>query len=162
MARRTMIGVIGGQTPPPEFLPLAETVGRLVAEAGAVLVCGGLEGVMEAACRGAKSAGGLTVGILPGGDKGAANAFVDLPIVTAMGTARNVIVVRTSDALIAIDGAFGTLGEIALALDQGKRVFSLGSWDLAKAGIDTSHIVPAKTPEEAVRLALAEAARTAH
>ena len=159
MARRPVIGVIGGQRPPAESLPIAEAVGRLVAEAGGVLVCGGLEGVMEAACRGAKSVGGLTIGILPGGSKAEANPYVDVPIVTGIGAARNVIVVRTADALIAIDGAYGTLSEIAHALDLGKGVVSLGSWDLAKAGVDTSRIVAAKSPEDAVRLAMVEARR---
>jgi len=159
MARRPVIGVIGGQQPPPEAMPAAEAVGRLVAEAGAVLVCGGLTGVMEAACRGAKSAGGLTVGILPGGDASDANPSVDVAIVTAMGTARNVIVVRTADALIAIDGSYGTLSEMAHALEQGKRVVSLGAWDLVRAGAEASRVLTADTPEEAVRLALAEAAR---
>lgn len=158
MARAPMIGVIGGQRPPPEAIKDAEHLGRLLAEAGAVVVCGGLGGVMEAACRGAKTAGGLTIGILPGGDAAEANAYVDVPIVTAMGTARNVIVVRTSEALVAVDGSFGTLSEIAHALDQGKRVVSLGSWDLAQVGVDPDRIPRARTPEEAVRLAL-EAAR---
>jgi len=160
MARRRVIGVIGGQQPPPEALPAAESVGRLIAEAGAVLLCGGLTGVMEAACRGAKSAGGLTVGVLPGGDPSEANPYVDVAIVTAMGTARNVIVVRTADALIAIDGSYGTLSEMAHALEQGKRIVSLGAWDLVRAGVEPSRVLPAETPEVAVRLALAEAARS--
>lgn len=159
VARKVVIGVIGGQRPPPERREHAEAVGRLVAQAGAVLVCGGLGGVMEDACRGAKSAGGLTVGILPGADRAEANPFVDVAVVTGMGTARNVIVVRTADALVAVDGSFGTLSEIAHALDQGKRVISLGSWDLAAAGVDPARILTARTPEEAVRLALAEASR---
>jgi len=105
------------------------------------------------------SAGGLTIGILPGGDKAAANPYVDVPVVTALGTARNVIVVRTADAIIAVDGAFGTLSEIAHALDQGKRVVALRSWDLTKVGVPADRILTAKTAEEAVRLALAEASR---
>jgi len=155
-----IISVIGGQHPEdPESLRLAERVGELVARSGAVLLCGGLTGVMEAACRGAKSAGGLTVGILPGGDASEANPSVDVAIVTAMGTARNVIVVRTADALIAIDGSYGTLSEMAHALEQGKRVVSLGAWDLVRAGVEASRVLTADTPQEAVRLALAEAAR---
>lgn len=154
-----MIGVIGGQRPDAEGLAHAEAVGRLVAEAGAVLACGGLGGVMEAACRGAKAGGGTTVGILPGPDRREANAYVDIAIVTAMSTARNVILVRTADALIAIDGAYGTLTEIAHGLEQGKRVVSLGAWDLRKAGVEASMILEAETPEDAVRLALAEAGR---
>lgn len=158
-ARRLVIGVIGGQHPPAEALGQAEAVGRLVAEAGAVLACGGLGGVMEAACRGAKAAGGTTVGILPGPDRREANPHVDIAIVTAMSTARNVILVRTSDAVIAIDGSYGTLTEIAHALEQGKRVVSLGAWDLRTAGVEASRILEASTPEEAVRLAVVEAVR---
>src|SRR2546428_461672 len=110
---------------------------------------------MEAACRGAKSAGGLTIGILPGAAKSDANPFVDIPIVTAMSTARNVILVRTADAIIAIDGAYGTLSEMAYALDLGKRIISLGAWDLAAIGADRERIVTAKTADEGVRIALA-------
>ena len=157
MARRPIVAVIGGQRPPPEALVQAEAVGRLVAGAGAILLCGGLGGVMEAACRGAKAGGGLTIGVLPGGDRAEANPFVDVPIVTAMATARNVIIVRTADGIIAIDGSFGTLSEMAHALDQGKRIVSLGAWDLAKAGVPPDRIVTAKTPGEAVRAALAGA-----
>ena len=153
------MAVIGGQRARSEDLAAAETIGRRLAEAGAVLVCGGLGGVMEAACRGAKAAGGLTVGILPGADRGDANPYVDVPIVTAMSTARNVILVRTADAIIAIDGAYGTLSEMALAMDQGKRVVSLGAWDLAAIGADRDRILTAETPDEAVRLALASVER---
>lgn len=159
MGGKTVIGVVGGQRPSPEALANAEAVGRRVARAGAVLLCGGLGGVMEAACRGAKAEGGLTVGILPGVVKDGANPYVDIPIVTAMGTARNVILVRTADALIAIEGRYGTLSEIAHALDQGKRVVSLGSWDLARVGAEPDRIVQAPTPEDAVRRALGDVTR---
>lgn len=153
------MAVIGGQRARSEDLAAAEMIGRRLAETGAVLVCGGLGGVMEAACRGAKAAGGLTVGILPGADRGDANPYVDVPIVTAMSTARNVILVRTADAIIAIDGAYGTLSEMAHAMDQGKRVVSLGAWDLAAIGADRDRILTAETPDEAVRLALASVER---
>jgi len=153
------VAVIGGQRARSEDLAAAEMIGRRLAETGAVLVCGGLGGVMEAACRGAKAAGGLTVGILPGADRGDANPYVDVPIVTAMSTARNVILVRTADAIIAIDGAYGTLSEMAHAMDQGKRVVSLGAWDLAAIGADRDRILTAETPDEAVRLALASVER---
>ena len=93
-----------------------------------MVVCGGLGGVMEAACRGAKQAGGTTVGILPGSDRAAANEFVDVAIPTGMGEARNALVVRAADALIAVGGGYGTLSEIALALKAGKRVVGIGSW----------------------------------
>ena len=158
-ARRIVVAVIGGQHAEPDVLRDAEEVGRRIADAGAVLACGGLGGVMEAACRGAKDAGGSTVGILPGADASEANRHVDLAIVTALGTARNVVLVRTADAIIAIDGAFGTLTEMAHALEQGKRVVSLGSWDLRKIGVGADRILEARNPEEAVRLAIAEASR---
>lgn len=125
----------------------AEEVGRLLARAGAVLVCGGLGGSMEAACRGARSEGGVTVGLLPGDDRAAANPFVSVAIATGLGELRNGLIVRTCDALIAVGGAYGTLSEIALALKAGKRVVGLGTW-----GIDG--VLAASSPEEAVALAL--------
>jgi uncharacterized protein (TIGR00725 family) len=123
-------------------------VGALVARRGAVLVCGGLGGVMEAACRGAREEGGTAVGILPGLDRGAANAFVDVALASGLGEARNALVVRAADALIAIGGAYGTLSEIALALKGGKRVIGLGTWEIE--GVE-----PAEGPEAAVEAALA-------
>lgn len=124
-------------------------MGRLLAERGAVLVCGGLGGVMEAACRGAKDGGGTTVGILPGTDRGEANEFVDVAIPTGLGEARNALVVRAAHALIAVGGGYGTLSEIALALKAGKRVVGLGSWDID--GVER-----VDTPEAAVEAVLAE------
>lgn len=109
----------------------AEAVGRGLAEHGAILVCGGLGGVMAAACRGAKSAGGLTVGILPGSDRRAANEWVDVAIPTGLGELRNGLIVRAAEALIAVGGGPGTLSEIALALKTGVRVVGLDSWDVA-------------------------------
>jgi uncharacterized protein (TIGR00725 family) len=114
-----------------------------------VLVCGGLGGVMEAACRGAKGGGGTTVGLLPGTDRGAANEFVDVAIPTGLGEARNALVVRAADALIAVGGGYGTLSEIALALKAGKRVAGLGSWDID--GVEA-----VATPEGAVEAVLPE------
>jgi uncharacterized protein (TIGR00725 family) len=105
-------------------------VGRELGSRGAVLVCGGLGGVMEAACKGAKDAGGTTIGILPGSDRSAANPYVDFAIPTGLGEARNALVVRSADALIAIGGGYGTLSEVALALKAGKRVVGLGTWDV--------------------------------
>src|SRR4051794_33923043 len=110
----------------------AEEVGRKLAEAGAVVLCGGLGGVMAAACRGAKGAGGTTVGILPGSDRAAANPHVDVAIATGLGEMRNGLVVRAADALIAVGGEFGTLSEIALGLKAGKPVVGLGTWQLAR------------------------------
>lgn len=146
-ARR--IGVIGGSRAQKKHLEAAEEVGRLIAEAGAVLVCGGLAGVMEAACRGAKRAGGVTIGVLPGSNPAEANAFVDIPIATGMGYTRNALVVMNSDALIAVDGEYGTLSEIAYGCVHGKKIVGLETWDI-------KGVRPAGSPEEAVRLALEE------
>lgn len=132
----------------------AEAVGRVLAQAGAILVCGGLGGVMEAACRGAKSVGGITVGILPGLDRRAANAYVDIPVVTGMGQARNLIVVRTAQAVVAVHGGYGTLSEIAHALKVGLPVVGLGTWELGKPGEHVDVIHRADEPEEAAELAI--------
>jgi uncharacterized protein (TIGR00725 family) len=142
------LAVVGAGRATAEQAEAAEEVGRLVGEAGAVLVCGGLGGVMEAACRGARGAGGATLGILPGTDRADANAYVDVAVPTGLGEARNALVVRAADALIAIDGEYGTLSEIALALKGGKPVVGLDTW-----GIDG--VVTASTPAEAVAQALA-------
>jgi uncharacterized protein (TIGR00725 family) len=122
-------------------------VGRLLGERRAVVVCGGLGGVMEAACRGAKRAGGTTIGILPGADRGAANRFVDVAIPTGLGEARNPLVVRAADAVIAVGGGYGTLSEIAFALKAGKRVVGIDSWDVE--GVER-----AGSPEAAVETVL--------
>lgn len=114
-----------------------------------MLVCGGLEGVMEAACRGAKEAGGTTIGILPGTDRGAANPFVDVAVPTGLGEARNALVVRAADALVAVGGGYGTLSEIALALKAGKPVVGLGTWDVD--GVEA-----ADSPEAAVETVLGD------
>lgn len=149
-----LIGVIGGGNPEPRFLEMAEEVGRGIARAGAALVCGGLTGVMEAACRGAKRGGGLTVGILPTIRKADANPYVDVAIATGMGTARNVIIVRSADAIVAIDGSYGTLSEISHALEQGKPVVGLESWDVRRLGVPGELYREARDPQEAVSLAL--------
>jgi uncharacterized protein (TIGR00725 family) len=108
----------------------AEEVGRLLAERGAMLVCGGLGGTMEAACRGARAGGGTTIGILPGLSRSDANPFVDVVVPTGLGEARNALVVRAADAVIALGGGYGTLSEIALALRAGKPVIGIGTWDI--------------------------------
>ena len=149
------VAVVGGSEPDAEAAAMAEEVGRLVAEGGAVLVCGGLGGVMEAACRGAKAAGGTTVGILPTSDRADANRYVDIAIPTGMGEARNALVVRAADVLIAVAGEFGTLSEIALALRTGTPVVGLATWELAKGGQPVDAIVRASTPGDAVAAALA-------
>lgn len=147
MRRKPRIGVIGGNRPEPTFRKMAYEVGRLIAENGAILVCGGLGGVMEAAALGAKQAGGITVGILPGNQPHEANPYIDLPVATGMGYSRNSLVAMNSDVLIAIDGEYGTLTEIAFGLIYGKKVVGLGTWEI-------KGVIAAKTPEEAVDLAL--------
>lgn len=145
-----IIGVIGGNEGAADVLETAYEVGRLVAARGHVLVCGGRGGVMREACRGAKAAGGLTVGILPGEDLSDANEYVDVPVVTGLGSGRNIIVVRTADALIAIGGAYGTLSEIAFGLMLGKPVVGLGTWELRDAAGREPPIVRASSAEQAV------------
>ena len=152
---QTIIGVIGDSDPDPATAALAEEAGAEIARAGVVLVCGGLGGVMRAAAQGAKEAGGLTVGVLPSYDAQSANSFIDIPIATGMGHARNVVIAATAQALIALAGAHGTLSEIALGLKLGKRVISLGR-EHSPAGV-----VPAPSPREAVRMALDNPGRTA-
>lgn len=133
---------------------IAEEVGRLLAERGAILVCGGLGGVMAAACRGADSAGGLSVGILPGEERAHANEFLDIVLPTGMGEMRNALIVRSVDAVIAIGGGFGTLSEIAFALKLGRPVFGLSTWELDRERSGDGGIVPVATAEEAVRMAV--------
>ena len=127
---KQIIAVIGGRKTDKTLLKEAEETGRLIALRGAVLVCGGLGGVMEAASRGAKSEGGITVGILPQNDSDNANRYIDIPIATGLGIGRNVIIARTADALIAVGGAYGTLSEIAFALQMGKPVAGIKTWDI--------------------------------
>jgi len=152
--RRPIIAVIGDRQCSDETARLAEAVGREIGGAGAVLVCGGLTGVMEAACRGAKQAGGLTIGILPGEDPRDANPYVDIPIVTGLSTARNALVVKSANAVIAVAGRFGTLTEIGYALNHGIPVVGLGTWRLAAEGDPGDPILRAADPASAVQLAL--------
>lgn len=121
----TVIGIIGGAHPSEEHYRKARVLGRLIGVRGWDIVCGGLTGVMEAACQGAKEAGGRTIGILPGDDPKAANPYVDIAIPTGMGIARNVLIVRTADAVVAVDGAEGTLSEMAVSLNLGKPLVVL-------------------------------------
>lgn len=155
-----IIAVCGAGACDEPLAALAEAVGEHIALAGAVLVCGGLGGVMEAACRGATSAGGLTLGIIPGSERSAANPFVQLAIPTGMGYARNVILVQTADVVIAIGGEYGTLSEIALARKCERAVVGLNTWQPGPAPATGTlhHIIPATSPEEAVLLALQAAA----
>jgi uncharacterized protein (TIGR00725 family) len=143
---RRYIGVIGAGECDAELGRLAEAVGRGIAEAGAVLVCGGMGGVMEAACRGAKTAGGTTLGILPGRDRTGANEYLDFAVATGINEARNLAIIRTADVLVAVGGSYGTLSEIGFALKAGKNVVGLNTWEI-------DGIVRVATAEEAVRLA---------
>ena len=154
MMNKRFIAVIGGEKPSPREAQLAEEVGRELARRGAILVCGGLGGVMEVACRGAQSEGGVTIGILPGESRQAANPYVQIPIVTGIGHARNVAVVKSAQAVIAIDGSYGTLSEISYALDDGIPVIGLNTWSLSRDGKQDGSIILAKSPAEAVNKAL--------
>jgi len=142
---KPIIAVVGGSTASPEVYAAAREVGQEVASAGAVLITGGLGGVMEAASQGAKEKGGTVVGILPGFSRKDANPYVDIPIVTGLGDGRNMLIVQTAQAVIALPGEYGTLSEIAFALKIGRPVVSLGSWKVS------ADIIQAKTAKEAVR-----------
>jgi hypothetical protein len=153
-SNQKFIAVIGGSQPSSEEAKLAEAVGRELAKRGAILVCGGLGGVMEAACKGASSEGGITIGILPGDSRQAANPYVQIPIVTGIGYARNVAVVRTAQAVIAIGGNYGTLSEISHALQSGIPVIGLNTWTLSKNDRQDNSIIIVQNPTEAVNKAL--------
>ena len=153
----TWIAVVGPGRASDEEVELAEAVGAGVGSAGAVLVCGGLGGVMEAACRGAQAAGGTTVGLLPGLERSEANPFVALAIPTGLGELRNGLVVRAADAVIAVAGEYGTLSEIAFALKTGKPVVGVGTWELARGGAVDGGIAAVADPAQAVERALAAA-----
>jgi len=149
---RPLVAVIGGSTCTSEEAEWAGVVGRLLAEQEAVLLCGGLGGVMEAAARGAKQARGLTVGILPGSDRADANPFIDVPLATGMGEMRNALIVRAAQAVIAIGGGWGTLSEIALAQRIGTPI--VGLHDAFPSVVDMPRVT---TSEQAVRRALEQA-----
>jgi uncharacterized protein (TIGR00725 family) len=146
--RKKIIAVIGAGSAGGELLAIAEEVGRLIARNGAILMCGGLGGVMEAAARGTRSEGGTTVGLLPGLEKKDANPYIEVPIATGLGEGRNLIIVRSADVLIAIGGEYGTLSEIAFALKTGKTVIGIHTWDI-------KGIIKAESAEDAVGKALA-------
>lgn len=149
MGPKHLIAVCGDGDPATPHAALAEEVGRRLAEAGAVVITGGLAGVTEAAARGAAEAGGTVIGILPGGDRGEANAWVGIPLATGLGQARNAVIVTAADAVIAIGSrGWGTLSEIAFARRLGRRVIGLQTW--AVEGLET-----ADSAEAAVRLVLA-------
>jgi uncharacterized protein (TIGR00725 family) len=142
-ARKKTIAVIGGRRAEKRLLNEAEEAGRLIAQRGAIVVTGGLGGVMEAASRGASEAGGQTVGLLPHDHKRNANEYVDIPIATGLGIGRNVIIARTADAVLAVGGEYGTLSEIAFSLQFGRPVVGIGTWQI-------KGVVEAKDAKDAV------------
>ncbi|MEO0155561.1 MAG: TIGR00725 family protein [candidate division WOR-3 bacterium] len=144
---KKIIAVIGGAETSEKNLRIAEEVGALIAENGGILITGGLGGVMEAASKGAKESGGLVIGILPGTDKRTANEYVDIPIVTGMNQARNIIIARTCDCAIAIDGKYGTLSEIAYCLMFNVPVIGINTWKI------DAPIIHVKTAKQAVEKA---------
>jgi uncharacterized protein (TIGR00725 family) len=148
------IAVVGGSDVSPPIETYAEEVGREIARQGAVLVCGGLGGVMEAACRGAAGEGGLTVGILPSDDRQSANPYVKIPVATGIGYARNAAVAKSAQAVIAVDGSYGTLTEIAYALQSGIPVIGLNTWSIAIDGREDPNIIRADSPKKAVKKAV--------
>ncbi len=160
MAERPLfVAVVGSALCDEPVAALARAVGQEIGRRGAVLVCGGRGGVMEAACQGAKAQGGITVGILPGMDRREANRYVDIPVVTGLGDARNAVVVRSADVVIAVSGGYGTLSEIGLALKMGRPVVGLGTWELSQQGRPATAIVRADSPLHAVETAFALAAK---
>jgi uncharacterized protein (TIGR00725 family) len=154
MPKKLLIAVIGASQAGSAELKAAEEVGRLIATSGATLVCGGMGGVMEAACRGASAEGGLTVGILPGENSQGANEFVQVAISTGIGYARNLAVARSARAVIAIGGSYGTLSEIAYALQGGLPVIGLDTWRISRDGKRHDAIIAATSPADAVEKAL--------
>jgi hypothetical protein len=153
-----IIAVIGAGEAPQPVLDRAEAVGRELAQRGCILICGGHGGVMEAACRGASQAGGLTIGVMPEDDRSFANRYVQIPIVTGIGLARNRTIILSADAVIAIDGGYGTLSEIGYALQAGKPLVGLGTWNISRGGIEDAAIARAEDAREAVEWAIEAAA----
>ncbi|MGD9117870.1 MAG: TIGR00725 family protein [Dehalococcoidia bacterium] len=152
--KQPIIAVIGGGSCNQAEAKLAEEVGRELAKRGAALVCGGLGGIMEAACKGASAEGGTTIGVLPGDNRNAANPYVKIPIVTNLGYARNVAVVKSGQAVIAVGGNYGTLSEISHALQSGIPVVGLGTWTISRNGQEDKAIIRAQSAAEAVDKAL--------
>jgi len=152
--KRKFIAVIGGGQPTSKEAKLAEKVGRELARSGAILVCGGLSGVMEAACKGASAEGGMTIGILPGENRRLANPHVQIPIATGIGYARNAAVVKSAQAVIAVGGSYGTLTEIGYALQTGIPVIGLNTWTISRNAKQDKSIIPAESAAEAVAIAL--------
>lgn len=144
--KKSIIGVIGGHKCGVKVEQIAHNLGKNIAKMGAILVCGGLGGVMQAVCKGAKEANGLTVGILPSEDKNSANPYVDIPLATGLGDTRNTLVTGCADVIIAFAGGYGTLSEIGFALNAQKPVIGIGTWDIPG-------VIKAKDVQEAIEKA---------
>ena len=153
---KPIIAVVGPAKCSEKQAALAEAVGAIIAKRGAIVVCGGRGGVMEAACRGAASAGGTTVGILPGTEIGEGNQYLTIALPTGLGEARNALVAMAGQAMIAIGGSYGTLSEIALALKAGRKVIGLESWSAIDHAEWRLAVLSAKDAGEAVAMALSE------
>lgn len=147
---RNIVAVIGGGSCPPEDAARARRIGRLLAERGYVVLTGGLGGVMEAASRGAREAGGLTVGVLPGFVPGEANPYVDVVLTSGLAEARNLIVATSGRAVVAVGGGLGTLSEIAFALKHGRAVIGLDTWLLAEHRVPGEGVLVVESPDEAI------------
>jgi uncharacterized protein (TIGR00725 family) len=150
---KRIISVVGTSTASPEIYELARETGRLLAERGCIVVCGGGGGVMEGVCRGASEAGGISVGLLPN-TLSEANPYVSIPLVTGLGEVRNVAVVSAGQAVISIGGAYGTLSELGFAMRQGKRVVGLNTWRIEDENGKPAALVCVSTPLDAVTAAL--------
>jgi len=151
---RKFIAVCGGYPCSAEEAQLAEEVGRRLARLGAALICGGEGGVMEAACKGAQAEGGITIGVLPGDSRRTANPYVLIPIVTGIGSARNIIIIKSAHAVIAIGGGYGTLSEISFALKNNIPVIGLKTWGISRNNQPDNSIILAEDPAAAVDLAI--------
>ena len=141
---KELIAVIGAGECDEEVYNQATELGQLLGESDFAVICGGLGGVMEAVCKGAKSVNGTTIGVLPGNESDEANEYIDIPIATGMGIGRNIILIRSAKAIIAVNGKYGTLSEIAYALQLNKPVIGLNTWDVSE------NIVKVNTPNQAV------------
>jgi uncharacterized protein (TIGR00725 family) len=152
--QKKFISIIGGFPCSAEEASMAEAVGRELARRSAILICGGEGGVMESACKGAQAEGGITIGVLPGNSRKTANPYVTVPIVTGIGAARNIIVVKSAQAVIAIGGGYGTLSEISFALKNGIPVIGLNTWAFSRNNQPDRSVIITEDPLAAVDLAL--------
>jgi uncharacterized protein (TIGR00725 family) len=159
-ARRRLVAVCGESDPQTSFAELAFELGRGIAERGAVLICGGSTGVMEHAARGARTGGGLTVGLLPGDEPDEANPYIDIAIATSLGHARNAVLARTADGVVALGGGLGTLSEIALALRNGRPIIGIQTWHFDRDGRVEPQLPVAATPREGLDWLFAQMARS--